>query len=87
MVWHGSLKTQAGKALLMEDQWLMLAKLAEDSEYWKTVNDFMNSIHGRWLSSLSVKQLEWYHNIDAQLDVEVNKHEGRVAYELEKEDE
>ena len=87
MVWHGTSKTQAGKAILTDDQWLMLAKLAKDSEYWNSANDFMKSIDGRWLGSLSVKQVEWYGDIDAQLDVEVNKHEGRIAFGLEKEDE
>lgn len=86
MVWHGTPKTQAGKAILSDDQWRMLAKLAEDSEYWKTANDFMKGIGGRWLSSLSVKQVEWYYDIDAKLGVEVNKREGRIAFGLEGED-
>jgi len=87
MVWHGTSKTQAGKAILTDDQWLMLAKLAEDNEYWKAASDFMKSIDSRWLSSLSVKQVEWYNDIDARLEVEVNRHEGRIAYGLEEEDE
>lgn len=85
MVWHGSSKTQAGKAILTDDQWLVLAKLAEDSEYWKTAQDFMKGIVGRKLSFLSVKQYEWYGNIDASLNVEVNKREGRIAFGLESE--
>ena len=86
MVWHGASRTQAGKALLTDDQWAMLAKLAEDSEYWSKANDFMKQMDGRWLSSLTVNQLDWYYRIDASLDVEINKHEGRIAFGLEKEE-
>lgn len=85
-MWIGASKTQAGKAILSEDQWQMLAKLAEDNGYWKTAHDFMCGIDGHELSSLSVKQLDWYNDIDARLDVEVNRHEGRIAFGLEKED-
>ena len=87
MVWHGTSKTQAGKAILTDDQWLIMAKLAEDSEYWESANGFMKSIDGRWLTSLSVKQAEWYNSIDAGLEVEVNRREGRIAFGLESEDE
>ena len=87
MVWHGTSKSQSDKAFLTDDQWLMLAKLAEDSEYWETANGFMNGINGCLLSFLSTKQLEWYDTIDAQLNVEVNRREGRIAFGLEKEDE
>lgn len=86
MVWHGQSKTEAGKALLTDDQWLMMAKLAEDSEYWNSANDFMKSVDGHWLGSLSVKQLNWYYDIDARLDAEVNKHKGKIAFGLEEED-
>lgn len=87
MVWHGTPKAQIDRVILTDDQWSMLEKLAEDSEYWKTVSDFMNGNNGRLLSSLSVKQVDWYYNIDAGLDVEVDKHEGKIAFGLEKEDE
>lgn len=87
MVWHGTSKTKAGKAILTEDQWLMLTKLAEDSEYWESAKIFMISVDGRELHSLSEKQFNWYYDIDAGLDVEVNRREGRIAFGLEKEDE
>lgn len=87
MVWHGTSKTQAGKAILTDDQWLVMVKLAEDSEYWNAAYNFMKGIDGRWLYTLSVKQLDWYHDIDAKLEVEVNRREGRIAFGLEQEDE
>lgn len=87
MVWHGTSKAQVDRAILTDDQWSMLEKLAEDSEYWKTVSDFMNGNNGRLLSSLSVKQVDWYYNIEAALGTEVERHEGRIAFGLEKEDE
>jgi len=86
-VWLGASKTQAGKALLTDEQWLIIAKLAEDSEYWNSAQDFMKQVDGLWLTSLSVNQLGWYSDIDAQLDVEVNRREGRIAFGEEKEDE
>ena len=86
MVWHGSAKTQAGKALISEDQRLRLVKLAEESDYWKTAKSFIESIEGRWLGSLSLKQLEWYNDIDAKLDWEVDRHEGRIAWGEEKDE-
>lgn len=86
-MWHGASKTQAGRALLTDDQWLILAKLTEESEYWDTAQGFMKGIDGCELSSLSVKQLDWYNDIDAKLEVEVNRREGRIAFGLEGEDE
>lgn len=83
MVWHGASRTQGGKALLTDDQWLMLAKLAKDSEYWKTANNFMKGIRGHELTSLSVKQLDWYYTIEARLDVEINKQTAREVFNNE----
>lgn len=87
MVWHGIAKSKIDKAVLTDDQWFIMIKLAEDSEYWKTADKFMKSIEGRWLGSLTKKQVDWYYSIDATLDVEINRREARIAFGYEEEEE
>lgn len=80
MTWLGSTRTQAGRATLSKEQGAMLAKLAEDSEYWKTAHNFMKGIVGHELSSLSVKQLDWYNTIEASLDAEIDRKTARELF-------
>jgi len=65
----------------------MLAELAENSEYWNAANDFIQQMKGRWLPSLTDKQVDWYYDIQASLAVEVDRREARIAFGLEEEDE
>jgi len=81
-MWLGTPKAHIDKIALSEDQWNILIKLrdAGDSKYWEAAHDFVCSNNGRVLSSLSDKQLNWFYEIDAALDREVDRHEGRIAW-------
>lgn len=80
VTWLGSTKTPAGRATLSKKQWAILAKLAGDSEYWKTSQSFMRGINGHELSSLSEKQLDWYNTIEASLNVEIDRKTTREVF-------
>jgi len=95
MAWNGTNIYTAKTVIVMDEQWFMLSRLIksgychspEDTEYWKRANDFLLSINDRLLSSLTEKQMEWFYDIIASLDWEIDKREGRIAWGLEKEDE
>ena len=87
MTWHGTSVFTSKLVIITEDQRLMLAELAENSEYWNAANDFIQQMKGRWLPSLTDRQEDWYHEIQARLAVDVNRREARIAFGLEKEDE
>jgi len=78
MTWHGSKHNET--VHLSEDQWEMLHKLAEDSEYWTRALSFVSQVQGRGLDSLTPAQLDWYHNIDASLMREIDFEEARIAF-------
>ena len=80
MTWPSSNTVPPGKILLSDEKWDILAKLAEDDDYWSKAQDFMKSIHGRELSSISNKQADWYHNIDATLDRELQLKEAKEVW-------
>lgn len=62
------------------NQTALLSELAEHSSYWGTAVAFVNSILGRDEHTLSDKQLDWLHDIVANLDAELNRREARVAF-------
>jgi len=80
MTWCGSGTAPPGRVFMNDEKWDLLAQLAEDGDYWSKAQDFMKSVHGRELSSMSDKQVDWYHNIDASLDRELNLREAKVAF-------
>jgi len=86
-VWIGTPKNNIQKVDLSEDQWSMLERLSQsDSEYWMTAHDFITRNNGRALSSLTQAQYNWFCELDASLDVELWRREGRIAWGLEEED-
>lgn len=80
MTWGGNGSVQTGRVFMSDDKWDMLAQLAEDSDYWSKAQDFAKSVHGRELSSMSDKQVEWYYNIDAALGKQLQYKEAKEAW-------
>ncbi len=69
-----------GKVFMSDEKWDLLAQLAEDSDYWNTAQDFAKQVHGRELSSMSDKQVDWFHNIEAALGREFYLKEAKEAF-------
>ena len=80
MTWPSPSDDSSEKILFSDEKWDILAKLAEGGDYWSKAQDFMKSIHGRELSSISDKQADWYHNIDAALDKELQLKEAKEVW-------
>ncbi len=80
MTWPSSSDAPSGKILFSDEKWDILAKLAEDSDYWSKAQDFMKSIHGRELSSVSDKQADWYYSIDTALEKELQLKEAKEVF-------
>jgi hypothetical protein len=70
-----------GNVKLTDEQIKLLEELASDSDYWSNALDFIHQTLGRELSSLSDKQVDWYYQIIASLDVEFNRREAIKAFE------
>lgn len=87
-LWVGTPKSRISIVALSDDQWKTLIRLRDAGvEYWITAHDFICSNNGRALSSLTNKQLNWFYEIDATLDREVDRHEGRIAWGKEPDNE
>jgi len=80
MTWCGSGNPPPGRVFMKDEKWELLAQLAEDSDYWSKAQDFMKQVHGRELSSMSNKQVDWYYNIDASLDRELSLKEAKEGW-------
>lgn len=80
MTWVGENAFTVRKVSLQDDQWSILDRLREDNDYWEGVYSFLCSANGRPLASLSQKQRDWYEDIFAALDVEIDRREARIAF-------
>ena len=80
MTWGGGGSVVTGKVSLSDDKWDLLAELAESDDYWSKAQEFMKQVHGRGLSSMSDKQVEWYYNIDAALGKQLQYNEAKEAW-------
>ena len=67
---------------LSEEQRDMLGSLIQDSEYWSKAQDFVEQVDGYALCTMTERQVEWYHQIVAGLDVEIDRKEGRLAFDV-----
>jgi hypothetical protein len=65
---------------LTDAQTSMLEELSPTSDYWTKSHDFIHQVLGREICSLSQSQLNWYYNIKASLDREIEFDEARVAF-------
>jgi len=83
MVWHGTLINRSSTVFLQDDQWSALEQLAITSEYWRTAASFLYRMNDRLLSSLTDRQKEWYEELHAELNVQVDRREARIAFGLE----
>lgn len=81
MTWIGiSSGTKGGKVTLSDRQWQILKYLAEYSSYWAGANTFMSQMKDKELSTLTSKQYDWFMQIDAELNDEINKIDAIEAY-------
>lgn len=80
MSWLGSKEVPQSKVQLSDEMWDLLAELAEGNDYWSEAHDFMKSIHGRELSFMSEKQVDWFYNIESSLGRELQLREAKEAW-------
>lgn len=81
--WIGDEKEnrEPGAVRLTNEQMDMLGELADSgNEYWEKVQGFILRMKNRELSSLSDAQVDWYYNISASLNREIDLREARIAF-------
>ncbi len=80
MTWQSPGNIVQSKVQLSEEKQVLLAELANTSEYWSKAQDFTKQVNGRELSSMTDRQVDWYHSIDAGFDRELQLKEAKDAF-------